>query len=1189
MADDTKVVVPGGADDVFGRAGGRTVTPPGLDDVFGPPPPPPQPPAPGMLERAGKAVMSLADALPRSEPVQPREQRRGGTVAEAKPYVAGTPRVAAPPPAEPPSQPSVLDKVPGSTGKGTPFDESLLELASGYSIRPGAEDSVKEKMRRLGQPIPGERASPGAEMRPVGETVVDKVAGAVGSVSPAAGRAARSVADAEVSLGRVLPQTAKLAADIVQLTTLGWSKPFSDAMRVWDEGLGGMQSTQHHEALARFQAMLQDPHISTGQVTEFLLQHPEFTVNTAIPSAGSMLVGMGGAKVGQQVAVRAAERAGLVGEELAVAAKKGAELGANVTNATMNAADNFDSTQASLAQRILSAAGAFGGTLAVGRLTEGGAEARAAAGARRISQNPVANAAGHAIASGAKEGVQEFGEQVSQDASQQLAEKGQLDPGAIGKNAATAAIQGVVLGGPAGVGTASHGIAMDGIHSAIDTAAAKHGLLPQATAALRDAVVGMEPDQAVAFVERALGGFERRSLVKRAGAITTFKDAALAAQQPAEAPSGAAPSDASAAATPAGAAPSAEAGPISADELLGTPVDQAAHAAATSPTNDRPEPTQAQKEAGNYKLGHIKVGGLDISVENPAGSVRRGVDKDGTPWESTLQHHYGYVKGTLAGDGDHSDVFVKPGTPEDYSGPVFVVDQIDPSTGKFDEHKSIIGASSADEATAIYQANYAPGWKGLAAITQLPLDAFRSWVKDGTKRKPLGDITGARDGLGGNADVERVGSGGPAVTSARRGTGPLVQSELQGRRAAGPSGLAVPGSVQRVAAVQPGRDEGSAALRQPTTFKTEKGSTYVLDGQSTTRNKAARDLPGHEGDSGIKKASARTVYFDKSAAALSGAGMANLGSKGSRLVIKDGKASFLTWNDKAGRWGAAPSARDIPFHAEPAVGRFPLELWSAQHDVPGHEAYSSQHAGNRIVEIDQPAAPAARAQPAVILGRSVTEMQTGQLLRYARQPAASDRVRQAAAAEVRRREEEAVYREREARKAAELDAIATETVDQSVAQAVAQSNAAEIDTPTAMAEAFRRAAAKANGSPDSANTTGGAHEISHDATNVEKAPDAARGSRSDLPAAAPGRKERSHAHSEEVAEAAAGPHAAQAPDAGSTAPASAGGEGLGVSAERPAAAEAAGVEPAKPASDRAALIEMRKRVSVLQALKRCLQ
>lgn len=137
------------------------------------------------------------------------------------------------------------------------------------------------------------------------------------------------------------------------------------------------------------------------------------------------------------------------------------------------------------------------------------------------------------------------------------------------------------------------------------------------------------------------------------------------------------------------------------------------------------------------------------------------------------------------------------------------------------------------------------------------------------------------------------------------------------------------------------------------TFKTARGSSYQVhaDG-TTTRNKAARDDAGHEGDSGSKPRTAKTVYVDGNAADLSAAGLSNLGEKGARVVLKDGKATLLTWNDHAGRWGASPSGRNIPFYSEPAVGRFPLELWKPASDAPaGYEGYRGMHAGNQITEI----------------------------------------------------------------------------------------------------------------------------------------------------------------------------------------------------------------------------------------------
>ena len=90
-------------------------------------------------------------------------------------------------------------------------------------------------------------------------------------------------------------------------------------------------------------------------------------------------------------------------------------------------------------------------------------------------------------------------------------------------------------------------------------------------------------------------------------------------------------------------------------------------------------PTEGQKEAGNYKKAHIKLQGLDITIENPKGSVRKGTDEKGNKWETKMNNHYGEFVGTKGYDGDPIDVFVGDNP---NSNEIFVVDQKNPETGE---------------------------------------------------------------------------------------------------------------------------------------------------------------------------------------------------------------------------------------------------------------------------------------------------------------------------------------------------------------------------------------------------------------------------------------------------------------------------------------------------------------------------
>lgn len=164
------------------------------------------------------------------------------------------------------------------------------------------------------------------------------------------------------------------------------------------------------------------------------------------------------------------------------------------------------------------------------------------------------------------------------------------------------------------------------------------------------------------------------------------------------------------------------------DASMDSAIDDAAHEAQTSPTNDMPEPTQAQKEAGNYKKGRISISGLSIAIENPAGSVRSGVSKGGLEWSNTMMAHYGYVVGSLGADGDAMDVYVKDGTDDAWCGKVYVVNQVFEDTQLFDEHKCMIGFDTLEEAVANYRSNFGPTWRGLGTVDEMSFGNFKRFV-----------------------------------------------------------------------------------------------------------------------------------------------------------------------------------------------------------------------------------------------------------------------------------------------------------------------------------------------------------------------------------------------------------------------------------------------------------------------------
>lgn len=146
-------------------------------------------------------------------------------------------------------------------------------------------------------------------------------------------------------------------------------------------------------------------------------------------------------------------------------------------------------------------------------------------------------------------------------------------------------------------------------------------------------------------------------------------------------------------------------------------------------------PTNAQREAGNFQKRHITFQGIPISIESPKGSIRRGKNSDGKRWAHRTFADYGYIKRTEGADGDQVDVFVGPNR---NSGKVFVVDQIHHNTGTFDESKCLLGFASKAQAIDCYKRSHGDGANHkVGGTAEMSIKAFKKWLKRGGGSYPV--------------------------------------------------------------------------------------------------------------------------------------------------------------------------------------------------------------------------------------------------------------------------------------------------------------------------------------------------------------------------------------------------------------------------------------------------------------------
>lgn len=132
------------------------------------------------------------------------------------------------------------------------------------------------------------------------------------------------------------------------------------------------------------------------------------------------------------------------------------------------------------------------------------------------------------------------------------------------------------------------------------------------------------------------------------------------------------------------------------------------------------------------ELPKIKVGGMVISVENPRGSIRKGTSLTGD-WQSKMNNHYGFIRGTNGADGEEIDCFVGPNF---QSQTVFVINQKDTESKEFDEHKCMIGFNSAEEAKEAYESAYSEDFDGFESIERMTMEQFKEWLKSGDTQNP---------------------------------------------------------------------------------------------------------------------------------------------------------------------------------------------------------------------------------------------------------------------------------------------------------------------------------------------------------------------------------------------------------------------------------------------------------------------
>lgn len=128
-----------------------------------------------------------------------------------------------------------------------------------------------------------------------------------------------------------------------------------------------------------------------------------------------------------------------------------------------------------------------------------------------------------------------------------------------------------------------------------------------------------------------------------------------------------------------------------------------------------------------FELSEYEVNGLPIAIETKAGHMRYG-----KTFRTKMPADYGFIKDTVGADGDEIDCYVGN---NHNAAKVYVINQSEIGSKRFDEHKCMIGYNNEVEALADYWKGHTVAGEIFMSMIPMTMNNFKKWIKqDQTKQ-----------------------------------------------------------------------------------------------------------------------------------------------------------------------------------------------------------------------------------------------------------------------------------------------------------------------------------------------------------------------------------------------------------------------------------------------------------------------